>query len=100
MDPIQYQAEMGGERVILMDDVTHPSGPKMICKCIQCNERIYKHAVKPKFSGYSRINPLAEDNHLTDHQYFLCDSVVEAFVFKTRSWGKSLLDIINALVQY
>ncbi|KAL2214182.1 P-loop containing nucleoside triphosphate hydrolase protein [Sarocladium strictum] len=42
-----------------------------------------------------RINPLAENNLLTDHQYFLCDGSVEAFIFKVRDWQVLRVDGIQ-----
>jgi hypothetical protein len=59
----------------------------MICTCAACEETIYRHAVVPKFSDYTKVNPLTVDC-LTDHQYFLCDSMVEAFLFKVRTWRR------------
>ncbi|KAH7139865.1 hypothetical protein B0J13DRAFT_505202 [Dactylonectria estremocensis] len=84
VDPDQYVTD-GRQRSVLMKSVEHPSSPFKICSCESCEQLIYNHAVKPKFAGYSTINPLALEK-LTDHQYFLCDNMVEAFVFKTRSW--------------
>ncbi|KPM38461.1 hypothetical protein AK830_g8092 [Neonectria ditissima] len=85
VDPIQYALWSGDERRVLVQGITHPSGPLKICSCARCEEHIYQHAVKPKFAGYSDINPLVVEE-LTDHQYFLCDQMVEAFLFKLRSW--------------
>ena len=95
VDPIQYVwwnmgfVPPGGnvERTILLGSITHPSNPLKICSCDRCEKLIYQHAVKPRFAGYSHINPLIVEQ-LTDHQYFLCDRMVEAFVFKVREWSK------------
>lgn len=73
------------DRKLLIDSIAHPSSPLEICSCDRCEERIYRHAAKPKFVGYSNINPQSVET-LTDHQYFLCDSIVEAFLFKTKKW--------------
>lgn len=90
VDPIQYYMRNEGqyqtERRLLMGSVEHPSAPFKICSCNRCEELIYKHVAKPRFEGYRHINPLVAEG-LTDHQYFLCDNTVEAFLFKTRSWG-------------
>lgn len=89
VDPIQYSMRNEGryqERKLLMGSVEHPSAPTKICSCNRCEELIYKHVAKPRFEGYNQINPLVAKG-LTDHQYFLCDNAVEAFLFKTRSWG-------------
>jgi hypothetical protein len=91
VDPIQYAARDesdGGERTTLLASITHPSNPLKICSCDRCEKLIYQHVVKPRFAGYSHINPLVVEK-LTDHQYFLCDRTVEAFVFKVRAWSKS-----------
>lgn len=89
VDPIQYYMRNEGqyqtERRLLMGSVEHPSAPFKICSCNRCEELIYKHVAKPRFEGYRHINPLVAEG-LTDHQYFLCDNTVEAFLFKTRSW--------------
>lgn len=95
VDPIQYvfwtgfdSHEVGVERATLLESIAHPSNPLKICSCDRCEKLIYRYTVKPKFAGYSHINPLVVEQ-LTDHQYFLCDKMVEAFVFKVRGWGKS-----------
>ncbi|MBE3050064.1 hypothetical protein IMZ48_47695 [Candidatus Bathyarchaeota archaeon] len=88
VDPIYY-AMWGDnrERAIVLSRLEQPSGPLRICTCKHCEEAIYQHAVKPRFDGYTKVNPLIVDS-LTEHQYFLCNQSVEAFVFKIRSWGK------------
>ncbi|KAH7322621.1 hypothetical protein B0I35DRAFT_350094 [Stachybotrys elegans] len=85
VDPIQYVMQQGGRAKLLLA-VTHPSSPLKICSCDHCTEHIYKYAVKPKFAGYTEINPLLVEE-MTDDQYFLCDWRVEAFLFKTRTWN-------------
>lgn len=71
----------------LAETVAHTSAPFKLCRCDICEDRIYGHAVKPAFSGYSKFNPFAVEQ-LTEHQYFLCGMAVEAFVFKFRIWGE------------
>ncbi|KAK2767722.1 hypothetical protein FQN54_003880 [Arachnomyces sp. PD_36] len=93
VDPIAYawwlrsSGDSSGDnpRVTLEETAAHPSAPFEICSCSRCEELIYRHAVKPKFAGYSRVNALTV-KELTEHQYFLCDCLVESFVFKMRSW--------------
>lgn len=85
VDPIQYVRDISSERITLADNVEHPSAPRKICSCKHCERLIYSHVVKPRFKGYSRIDPLAQES-LTDDQYFICDRETEAFLFKTRSW--------------
>lgn len=86
VDPITYSLDTEDkQRVRLEETAAHPSAPFKICSCSQCEELIYRHAVKPKFSGYSRASPINVEE-LTEHQYFICDRVVESFIFKMRSW--------------
>lgn len=86
MDPIQYFMWQDTERRVLSSTVKQPSGPLRLCNCESCEENIYRYAVKPRFTGgYTKINPLVVES-LTDHEYFLCDQMVESFLFKTRSW--------------
>ena len=97
VDPIQYPMRHlhhtagrmdseAQERAALLVSVEIPSNPTKICSCKWCEEQIYSHAAKPRFMGYSEIVPVSTES-LTDHQYFLCDQAVEAFLFKTRQWG-------------
>ena len=86
VDPNMYIMSHAEERVNLMSTVSHPSNPHRICSCGRCEEPVYSQAVKPKFAGYTQINPIRTPT-LSDHQYFLCDQRVEAFVFKTREWS-------------
>lgn len=93
VDPIQYviageDEEDRDERAELSTDIELQPGGSPICSCSRCVSIIYSNPKKPKFSGYSRINPLIEGTTLTPHQFFLCDSMVEAFVFKLRDWSK------------
>ena len=85
LDAIQYALWKGSERRSLGPDLDQPAGPLRICKCENCEETLDQHAVKPKFEGYTKINPLVAES-LTEHQYFLCDQMVEAFLFQLRSW--------------
>ena len=88
VDPIYY-AMWGNnrQRETLMSGLEQPSGPSRICTCKHCEEAIYQHAVKPRFRSYTKVNPLIVES-MTEHQYFLCDQSVEAFVYKIRSWGR------------
>lgn len=90
VDTKQYPRRNGlssfDERVSLLTNVEKSCSPRKICSCARCKRVIYNHAVKPRFIGYTNINPLLVD-HLTEHQYFLCDEAVEAFVYKTRTWS-------------
>ena len=88
VDPIQYVSWQDVERATLLESIAHPSNPLKICSCDRCEKLIYRHTVKPKFAGYTHINPVLVEQ-LTDHQYFLSDKMVEAFVFKFREWSKS-----------
>lgn len=97
VDPISY-AFWGGqeERATLTSGLDQPTGPLRSCTCKNCEEAIYRHAVKPRFDAYTKVNPLVTES-LTDHQYFLCDQEVEAFVFKFRAWGKSTTTFVKIL---
>ncbi|KAG8169340.1 hypothetical protein KVR01_000085 [Diaporthe batatas] len=69
----------------LVETVAHPTAPYRLCRCDLCEEYIYRNITTPKFSGYSKFSPFAVEE-LTEHQYFLCDMEVHAFVFKLRIW--------------
>lgn len=73
---------------MISETVVHPITPLKICGCSLCEDQFYRRAVKPKFSGYSRFSP-SDVKELTEHQYFVCDMRVQAFIFKLRTWGKS-----------
>lgn len=70
-----------------VETVTRPTTPLRICACSLCEDQIYRHAVKPKFTEYSRFSPFNVEE-LTEHQYFICFDEVQAFVFKFRKWGE------------
>lgn len=70
-----------------VETVTHPTTPLKICACSLCEDQIYRHAVKPRFTEYSRFSPF-DVEELTEHQYFICSMEVQAFVFKLRKWGE------------
>lgn len=73
---------------VISETVVHPITPLKICGCSLCEDQFYRRAVKPKFSGYSRFSP-SDVKELTEHQYFVCDMIVQAFIFKLRIWSKS-----------
>lgn len=79
--------DRAGPSATLMETVTQPTTPFKICTCSLCEDQIYRHAVKPKFTGYSKFIPFTVEE-LTEHQYFICERAVEAFVFKFRKWGE------------
>ncbi|KAI0186130.1 hypothetical protein EV127DRAFT_187542 [Xylaria flabelliformis] len=87
VDSLQYQVTFP-EETEKLEDVAHNSTPLRICTCNRCRDLIYQHAVAPRFGGYFQINPIAVER-LTDHQFFICDKTVEAFLFNLRDW-KSL----------
>lgn len=70
-----------------VETATHHTRPLKICACSLCEDQIYRHTVTPKFTEYSRFSPF-DVEELTEHQYFICDMQVQAFVFKLRKWGK------------
>ena len=88
VDPIQYQLHFGGsERAQLMSTIELSSSVIRLCPCNRCDRLVYQHVVKPRFAGYTKINPITI-TQMTDHQYFLCDRMVEAFVYKIREWSE------------
>lgn len=88
VDHIQHHSDNPDIRMVeLIADVAHPYSPLKICPCDRCEKLIYGHAVKPKFAGYSQINPRVVEQ-LTEHQYFLCERGAPAFVFKVREWSQ------------
>jgi hypothetical protein len=90
VDPVQYilfEPEDQEERRVLAENIPNTSvGPK-ICSCSRCERLVHKFAAKNKFEGYGRVNPITTEI-LTDHQYFLCDSMVEAFLYNIREWSE------------
>ena len=60
------------------------------CLCPVCSKS-KQRGVRPKTSMYSNYDELYPETtkSLTDHQYFLCPPAVQAYVFKSRKWGKS-----------
>ncbi|KAI1129035.1 hypothetical protein F5Y10DRAFT_161676 [Nemania abortiva] len=86
VDPIEHQMACPGDRDKL-ESVAHTSNPLRICSCDRCEDLIYKYAVAPRFDSYFQINPRTVEV-LTDHQFFLCDKSVDAFLFKLRTWKK------------
>lgn len=94
VDPIQYQMTFQDGADIL-ESVAHTSNPLRLCTCDRCGDLIYKHAVAPRFGDYNQINPRVVEE-LTDHQFFLCDKVADAFLFKLREWSMSQNAIPNS----
>ena len=87
VDPVRYAKWFEhGSSTRLALRLEQPSSPLRICSCDKCEEVIYQRAIKPRFLTYNKVNPLVEKS-LTDHQYFLCDKKVEAFVFNIREWS-------------
>ncbi|KAH8894173.1 P-loop containing nucleoside triphosphate hydrolase protein [Thozetella sp. PMI_491] len=92
VDPIQYMLYMNSERDDLMSSIERSSATIHYCPCERCDRLIYQHTAEPRFINYTKINPMTTAQ-LTEHQYFLCDRKVEAFVFKLRDWRD--LDIMG-----
>lgn len=76
------------ERCTLSAEVNRRSNPLKICSCVWCEKVVYCNVVQARFAGYFGLNPSCGEE-MTEHQYFLCDNSVEAFMFKTRQWGLS-----------
>lgn len=60
------------------------------CDCSVCIAKNEPLKTEAKFSvdSYAKITK-KELKNLSNHLYFLCPKVIQAFVFKTRSWGQS-----------
>ena len=87
---IAYQQTNSPSRPDLgeIDDVSESGVSECICHvCLKSKERGVRRKVS-RFSSYDEIVP-ETTKFLTDHQYFLCSPWVYAYVFKSRSWGKS-----------
>lgn len=87
VDPIQYQNDMGTEKVILDTNFeAEDRGTRAFDGCCkECQAILDARQKKFRFAGYSKINPLKVES-LTPHQYFLCATTVEAFFIKHREW--------------
>ncbi|KAF9880062.1 hypothetical protein CkaCkLH20_02016 [Colletotrichum karsti] len=86
VDPIQFDADSDNTRSNqLLATLEFAPGPLKICSCDDCERDIYKHAVTPRFSDISNLNPHRLPD-MSDELYFLCSPEIEAFVFKTRTW--------------
>ena len=61
------------------------------CQCADCQGYKTEHPVHVSltFSSYDDIEP-ATTQSLTEHQYFLCDSQLWAFILKDRLYGMFL----------
>jgi hypothetical protein len=59
------------------------------CTCIVCKEKKGTETKKLQspFETYNGIT-LEQWDNIETHQYFLCPKEIDAFVFRTRSWGK------------
>ena len=92
VDTEMYYAEVTSEVKPALGEVGDgPDHGVSVCLCDVCL-RSQQRPVRPKSSRYSDYENLYPEttNSLTDHQYFLCSGAVRAFVFKSRTWGKSL----------
>ncbi|GME40379.1 hypothetical protein BDV95DRAFT_572261 [Neofusicoccum parvum] len=85
VDPIQYAMDMQAERRVL-NAAFEASNTKVDRECCnECQKIVHEQKKHFRFPGYSKINPLTAKG-LTEHQYFICDRRVEAFLFKHREW--------------
>ena len=88
---IYFQERSPSSRYALGDigDVSESGLSECICHvCLKSKQRGIRRKVS-RFSSYDGIYPETTKS-LTDHQYFLCSPFIDAYVFKSRSWGKSL----------
>lgn len=88
VDSIQHGWDVVSEPVNLdMHFEAHHSNLIGADYCESCKKLLESQKRPFRFAGYSKVNPLKEDT-LTDHQFFLCDNHVHAFLFKYREWCK------------
>ncbi|KAF2871550.1 hypothetical protein BDV95DRAFT_572261 [Massariosphaeria phaeospora] len=86
VDPIQYFTDMGSERCVLDSNFETDNVKVVDRECCEEGHKVIRSLRRPfRFAGYSKINPLKVKG-LEDHQYFLCDRRIEAFVYKHREW--------------
>lgn len=75
-------------REIYLDEDPGPPAPRSpLCDCVRCLTVVGTEPGELIFDSYDRIVHQKRAS-LTDHQYFLCSRYMEAFLFKTREWGK------------
>ncbi|KAF6819054.1 P-loop containing nucleoside triphosphate hydrolase (ATPase) [Colletotrichum plurivorum] len=86
VDPEQFVTDSDEQRSrIIMSNFRGASGPLKLCSCARCDEDVYQHAAKARFTDFMNIK-LRSDVKMTDAHYFVCSPEVETFLFKTRSW--------------
>jgi len=81
------QDEDSALNILLNNDVEKTTTGVQNCVCNRCSNLQAGKKVKSKFAGYSMIDPLKASG-LTDHQYFLCNHAVMAFIFRIRRWSE------------
>ena len=59
------------------------------CTCAVCGSRP-KNSVSSLFEEYNQMT-VEDMGELTPHMYLLCPIEIEAYVFRTRTWGESVL---------
>jgi hypothetical protein len=62
------------------------------CQCDKCKLYNLEHQIFDRlpFSLYDNIDPNGNEP-ITEHQYFLCESHVTAFILKERRYGKNCI---------
>ncbi|KAK3683413.1 P-loop containing nucleoside triphosphate hydrolase protein [Podospora appendiculata] len=84
-----YAEDVSGYRTPDLMDTTDCRTFVSDCPCSVCRDDAAKRdrMVVALFEDYNSIDPTAEPREeLTNHQFFLCQFEIAAFVFKTRKW--------------
>lgn len=87
---VYYAEVIPGQRPVVGNCGDNPESGVSKCLCHVCLKS-KQRGIRPKISRYSNYDDLYPETtkFLTNHQYFLCAPEVHAYVFKSRSWGKS-----------
>ena len=89
---LYYQEEGSTAKPVLgnlHDDSVALDARECFCRvCVKSKQS----SARPQTFRYADYDEIGSDmESLTDHQHFLCPPYVFGYVFKSRTWGKSLL---------
>jgi len=89
VDLAEYRAEFPDAMPILPDTFENndSEATESSLFCQNCRKIIESQTRPFKFAGYSKID-IDATKELTEQQYFLCERMVPAFLFKLRTWRK------------
>lgn len=88
---VYYTEVTTGDKPSLGEVDDAPAHGVSECLCLVCLKS-KPRGIRPRTSRYSTYEDLFPETTelLTSHQYFLCPRSVCAYIFKSRTWGKSL----------